>query len=387
MNKRLVKYISIAALSLGAVSTISQEQNVIASEVSVTRISGETRYQTATNISQNVYDRAQTVFIANAMNFADALSGGPLAYQSEAPILLAHGNSLRAETTKEITRLGAKKAVILGGEAAISKSIENELKNLGLSIERLAGETRFETSQIIADRIDANSNGSTAVVVDGYNFADALSIAPFATWENMPIYLTRPDKLPNEKSLKKYYKTYIIGGETAVSKNVEKQLNTPTRIAGANRFQTNLKVLEYFGSRNGNLIVATGMSFADALTGSTVASRQSTGILLTRNPQLSYEQKEYLYSSRFKNITILGGPVSVSSRIETQLEEHENYTSKLTPPSTSDGWVKTGEFTYEKDLGGGTMQYWSYGEIWTISGGDWDDLIDDDTVYGNHNNE
>lgn len=130
----------------------------------------------------------------------------------------------------------------------------------------MAGETRFETAEIIANRMNQTTTSTKAVVVDGYNFADAMSIAPFAAEKGMPIYLTKPSALPNESALKQYGETFIIGGEVAVSKDVENKLNNPTRLAGMDRFQTNLEVLNYFGIEGNNLSVATGMTFADALT-------------------------------------------------------------------------------------------------------------------------
>ncbi|MFC6465196.1 cell wall-binding repeat-containing protein [Marinilactibacillus sp. GCM10026970] len=327
MYKTIWKYITIATLSFIGIIGSTQNGAVSATELSTVRISGETRYQTATNISKAGFDKSDTVFIANAMNFADALAGGPLAFQKDAPILLAHGSSLRAETINEIKRLGARNVIILGGEAAISKSIENELKKLGLSTERLAGETRFDTAQVIADKLTRNSNVKEAVVVDGYNFADALSIAPFAAKKGMPIYLTRPAKLHSETQLKKYTKTYVIGGETAVSKNVESKLNNPTRLAGADRFQTNLKVLNHFSNGTEKLSIATGMNFADALTGSVLAAKNNTGILLTKNSELSDIQKDSLNKGNYKKYTILGGAISVSSKVESQLQGDEQQTS------------------------------------------------------------
>lgn len=314
MQKRFMKYISVATLTLGTVVALSQNNTVSASEGSVVRVSGETRYQTATNISQSGFEKSDTVFIANAMNFADALAGGPLAYQNDAPILLANGENLRPETLKEIKRLGAKKAVILGGEAAVSKSIDSELKKLGLSTERLAGETRFETSEIIASRLNKKATSNKAVVVDGYNFADAMSVAPFAAEEGMPIYLTRPSALPNESALKQYGETFIIGGETAVNKSVESKLNKPTRLSGINRYQTNLKVLDYFNVDSDQLFVATGTNFADALTGSSLAAKNSTGVALVREADLNL-LSDYLGTQTFETYTILGGEVAVSSRI------------------------------------------------------------------------
>lgn len=323
MHKSIIKYLTLITLIFGIVTRLTDNNKVSAEEIPTVRISGSTRYETATQISKAGFNKSDTVFIANAMNFADALAGGPLAYQKDAPILLANGSSLRSETINEIKRLGARNVVILGGEAAISKLIENELKKLSLNIERLAGETRFETAQVIANKLTSSNKTTEAVVVDGYNFADALSIAPFAARKGMPIYLTRPTKLPSETELKKYSKTYIIGGETAISKNVENKLNGPIRLAGSDRYRTNLTVLEYFGSKNENLSIATGMNFADALTGSVLAAKNNTGILLTKNSELSEIQKESLIKHKYKKFTVFGGTVSVSSNMESQLKSSE----------------------------------------------------------------
>ncbi|MFC6465195.1 cell wall-binding repeat-containing protein [Marinilactibacillus sp. GCM10026970] len=318
MKIKLVKYITVAALSFNTISLLSENSSVNAAEQSVVRISGETRYQTATNISQAGFKKSGTVFIANAMNFADALSGGPLAFQKDAPILLANGSSLRPETLNEIKRLGASKAVILGGEAAISKSIENELKKLGLSTQRLAGDTRFETAEVIAEELSKNTDSTEAVVVDGYNFADAMSVGPFAARKGMPIFLTRPAKLPDEARLRKYNKTYIIGGETAVSKSVQNKLNSPTRISGSNRFQTNLEVMNYFGVEKETLSIATGMNFADALTGSVLAAKNNAAVMLVRdNGRDGFD--EYLTKNKFKSFSIIGGETAVSKGVQSKL--------------------------------------------------------------------
>ncbi|MFL2079439.1 cell wall-binding repeat-containing protein [Marinilactibacillus psychrotolerans] len=85
------RVIFITALALGL---FSQFQTEVFAEVSsgvVSRIQGETRFETATKITQESYDQADTVFIASAREFADALTGVLLAYQQQSPILLAQG--------------------------------------------------------------------------------------------------------------------------------------------------------------------------------------------------------------------------------------------------------------------------------------------------------
>src|SRR5690606_10527730 len=73
--------------------------NVIKADPEKTdRISGDTRYDTAIAISQEGWKSADTVVLATGADFPDALAGGPLAYQQNAPILLTRPASLFAAT-------------------------------------------------------------------------------------------------------------------------------------------------------------------------------------------------------------------------------------------------------------------------------------------------
>lgn len=296
----------------------NNQLKVTASEQHVSRIQGENRFETASKISSNSFNSADTVIIANAFNFADALSGVPLAYQMEAPILVANGRNLDESVAKEIVRLGAENAIILGGEMAISLEIEENLKNLDLNIRRIAGNNRYETSNLIAKELIKAAPSNKAVVVDGMNFADAMSIGPFAAKKGMPIYLTRTNRLQNSKELDKYEKTYIIGGYSAVSEEVEVELNNPTRLAGLNRYETNAIVLNHFGINTNHLYVSTGLNFADALTGSVLAAQNNTGIALVRN-NVSSILGQVLKKYNIQNYDILGGHMAVSDVLFDEL--------------------------------------------------------------------
>lgn len=279
------------SVSLGSVTDFSD--TVEASEASVVRIQGNDRYETSALISQESYTSSDTVFIANAMNFADALAGVPLAYQQDAPILMAYGTKLRAAVVQEIERLGARKAVI-------------------------SGDDRFETSALIADKLEMNSPANKAVVVDGMEFADAMSIAPFAAREGMPIYLTKTQGLKNAEDLDDYSSTYIVGGENAVSSTVEAGLNDVTRLAGLNRYETNRQVIDYFDFTADELYVATGLNFADALTGSVLAAEKQSAVALVKN-DAHPDLLSYLDQNPVTGFTILGGEVAVSDRVEQTL--------------------------------------------------------------------
>lgn len=93
-------------------------------EAEVRRLRGADRIATAIAISQDAHETADTVVLARADQFPDALAGGPLAARLDAPLLLTGRDGLDARVAEEIERLGATGAVLLGGPSALSPAIE-----------------------------------------------------------------------------------------------------------------------------------------------------------------------------------------------------------------------------------------------------------------------
>lgn len=287
----------------------------------VDRLSGKSRFETAVAISESIWFEADTVVIANGLNFPDALAGGPLAYSLNAPILLTRPDSLHAATKDEILRLGAKNVVILGGEAAISKKVENQLKALSknMSVKRIAGADRYETAKKIADEM--GTKHEEVVVVSGRNFPDALSIAPYAAMNNLPILLVAPDKVPasTKTVLKNASNTLVIGGYAAVGKSLEKQFKNPYRISGANRYETAALVMEELEMDPTYVYVANGRGFADALTGSVLAGMFESPLLLVNPDEAPEATMDVVEAYNINNFTILGGEASVPEFVVEQL--------------------------------------------------------------------
>ncbi|MCR5478263.1 MAG: leucine-rich repeat protein, partial [Ruminococcus sp.] len=260
-------------------------------ENAIQRLAGAGRYETAAKISRAEFTQADTVVLANSMNYADALAGVPLAKAKNAPILLTTLKTLPAETLAEIERLNAKKVIILGGTSAVSADVEKALTDKKLEVERIAGKTRFETATKIADKMQQQNENKapTDVFFVYYNgFADALSVSAAAAVKGAPIvYLTtngalNPDTAAYIADLKKagsVKNAYVIGGTGVISDDMMKKAGNalgvaPTRLFGANRFETCIAVNEKFaGVLNGNMLcVATGMDFPDALAGGVYAA-------------------------------------------------------------------------------------------------------------------
>ncbi|WP_027624210.1 cell wall-binding repeat-containing protein, partial [Clostridium lundense] len=123
---------------------------------------------------------------------------------------------------------------------------------------RIYGKDRIETS-IEISRAGWKNGSQTVVIAQGYNYADALCSAPLAKKHNAPIILTSQsglsDNTVNEIKRLKVKNVYIIGGPKVVSEKVDKQLKSInitniTRLYGATRYETSLKIAEQLGSVN-----------------------------------------------------------------------------------------------------------------------------------------
>lgn len=281
------------------------------------RLGGQDRYDTAVKISQQGWLKANTAVLATGENFPDALSAAPLAKKFNAPILLTTSNELPGQTESELARLQVRQVFIIGGYGAVSAAIEEKLQAKGISTVRLQGADRYATSVAIANYLGPVSQ---IFVATGDSFPDALSIASYAAQKQIPILLTQKDSLPavlnDYLQHNRITKTYIVGGEGVISLNESEHLINPERIAGNNRYETNLAVLEKFGFDYSDTFIATGENFPDALAGSALAGAGGNPVLLVSN-YISQMTIDTLHANKgmMKMKYILGGEGVVHSSL------------------------------------------------------------------------
>lgn len=91
------------------------------------------------------------------------------------------------------------------------------------------------------------------------------------------------------------------------------------RISGKNRYETAVGVSSFTYEKSDNIIIASGNSFPDALSGSALASTLDAPILLTDRDSLSSQTIDAISSLEPKRIIILGSRGSVSENVEKQL--------------------------------------------------------------------
>ena len=193
------------------------------------------------------------------------------------------------------------------------------------AIVRIAGSARYDTAFAAANTLKETlgvEQFSTIIVASGEQFADALAGSYLAAEKDAPILLVRDNK-DTMKSVKDYIKenlapggtVYLLGGKNAVPVAMESDLEgfTVTRLAGADRYATNLEILKEAGVEGKDILVCTGKDFADSLSASAVG----LPILLVKD-NLNDAQKEFLQGTTGKKI-IIGGSNAVSYKIEDQL--------------------------------------------------------------------
>lgn len=282
------------------------------------RLSGTTRYETAVAISKAGWSSASTVVIATGNDFPDALAGGPLAYQENAPILLTKGDSLHPAAAAEIRRLKPDTAILLGSNGALSVNVETQVGELVDTVERIGGKTRYETAAMIANDIESDR----AVVSNGQNFPDVLSVSPYAAKNGIPILLTRTGTLPAETkaALSGKDSTIVTGGTGAVSNAVMAQLPGATRYGGANRFDTGKLINQGLPMGKQKAFIATGTNFPDALAGSVLAAKKDAPILLTAANSIPSPTKSLLSSYPAYSIFGSTGAVTPDVKFEVDLQ-------------------------------------------------------------------
>ncbi|UWG96547.1 cell wall-binding repeat-containing protein [Dehalobacter sp. DCM] len=315
------------------------DQNISAAH----RLGGNNRFETAVKISNSGWPYGllpsmlpdigfpdgygTSVVLARADSFPDALSGTPLAAGLAAPILLTNKNTLSPETAAEIERLGPKTIYLLGGEGAISKNISNQLKNDGYTVIRLGGTDRFDTSYKIAQYLYDHklTSGEKAVVCNGLNYPDALSVSSAAGYQRMPILLTMPNKLspPAQTAITELgvKKTFVIGGTGVVSDGILLQLPDAVRYGGADRYDTSLQVAKNMGMDTGTVFLASGKNFPDALAGSVLAAFTNSPVILVGNNPPNLEKYNTILNQLTRNIYVLGGDSVINDDLLFSMED------------------------------------------------------------------
>jgi putative cell wall-binding protein len=295
-----------------------------------TQIYGVDAIATSIAISQREFPTAGSavsVVLARDDYFSDGLAGGPLAAAENGPLLLTEGAdesaSLDARTEAEIQRVlpAGRTVYILGGDLALSGSIDTTLEGLGYNVVREAGADEYATAVDIAQ---TEGNPSTVFEVTGLSFYDALSAVPAAIKEHAAILLT--DGASESFETYEYLSAhpgdtrYTIGGSLAAGGADP----TATNISGPDLFNTSAAVATTFFPGATIFGAATSAEFPDSMSGGVfMATGGRLGPILLVNPTTPLPPEITPYLSTLTVGTqgyVFGGPLAVDPDVVAALQ-------------------------------------------------------------------
>ena len=195
-------------------------------------------------------------------------------------------------------------------------------------IENIAGENREKTSVELSRK--HYSKTDTVILVNGYNYADALVSSSLSSTLNAPILLVKSNsvskEVENEIERLGATKLIVIGGENSVSSSSISSLNVKDieRVHGKDRYETANKVydkLNDMGKVSKSAIIASGEGFADALSAATIAGTDSTPILLTKSSSISESTER---RAKGMDLVVVGGNKSVDDSVVKKLGNNIN---------------------------------------------------------------
>lgn len=318
--KKILSLALAGALGLTSGAMAQDQDNLSRSQ----RIAGASRYETTAQVSSRAFDSAKLAVVASGEGYADALAGSALAKAYSGPVLLTSKASLDPNVKNELRRLGVEKIYILGGESSISKNVEKDLSSLAKT-ERISGSNRYETAAKVADQALKTGRVKEIGLASGQAFADALSAGSYVNSKDAVLLLTdgkdldddSKDLIERNPGLRKV----AFGGKNQISDALVSKLGA-TRIAGADRYDTSLKIamasLDDMDDFD-DVILVSGTSYPDALSAFSLLvgdDDDDSVILLVPEKSLSKDLARLIRGKA----TIVGGPNTVAGLIEKQID-------------------------------------------------------------------
>lgn len=186
------------------------------------RLAGEERTATAAAIAEEAaeyFGEPQTILLALAGNWPDAVAGGSLAASASGsegavPILLTDGESLSDAANTFIEGQPDAEVVVLGGDAVIAQAVVDAAG----ATRRLAGDTRAGTAAAIAGEFPDGVTGASLIqgfVDDGWVRGNAGAALRQPLLLNGPT----PDAInaPTRDVLSGRTELFVLGGTAAIS--------------------------------------------------------------------------------------------------------------------------------------------------------------------------
>lgn len=201
------------------------------------------------------------------------------------------------------------------GDFEIESLLEKKNAKTSAGYEILSGRDRIDTSIKASQKTYPNGSNS-AVIVNGYIYADSISAIPVAENVNGPILLTSgrepEDEIKNELKRLGVKNIILVGGKSSISEKFYEKLSeekySTSRISGANRYLTNREVINKIFDKSyyDKAVFVSGENFADSISAGVYAYKSRSPIILVPS-KMDDDTRKYLSGMNISNPILVGG--------------------------------------------------------------------------------
>lgn len=298
-------------------------------------ITTETPLVAAIQVSQGRFGDggAQSVVLSRTDVFADSLAGSVLL--DRAPLLFTPSSGLDPDVGREIGRVLPEGGTVylLGGDLALSTTVEETLRDDGYRISRLWGDSRVETAVAIADvAVEQFGSRPRPMVARADEWADSIAGGAVAASQHSPILLTPSDFLHPATDAwlraNAATETIVLGGEDAISDDVASGIAGAERISGPERTATAAAITEDLlgvdPKRPRGIIAFHGErtdGWAWGLLASGAAADTGAGLVMVRDRGIAEATLSLVTGCDHVDLLVAGGDAVIPETVREALDE------------------------------------------------------------------
>ncbi|WP_382309938.1 cell wall-binding repeat-containing protein [Herbiconiux sp. UC225_62] len=227
---------------------------------------------------------------------------------------------------------------LVAGASGVSSQVYVRNLDEQPRVDRIDGADRFAVAAAVSKSAFA-PHAPVAYVASGTVFADALSGSAVAGAQGGPVLLVTKDSIPAvigaELTRLQPERIVVLGGTVTVSAAVESALAAYSpkveRIAAPDRFQLSAAISStvYWFSGIGDVVIASGTGFPDALAGSAAAGLLGAPVLLVTKDAVPPAVAAELKRLKARRIRVLGGTDTISESVMTSLKEFDPNATRI----------------------------------------------------------
>ncbi|MGI9017577.1 MAG: cell wall-binding repeat-containing protein [Euzebya sp.] len=285
----------------------------------ITRLAGSERVGTAIAVSQASFEdgAADAIVLASSESFPDAVVAAPLAVAVAGPVLLTPAAALPEAVLSEIARAAGDGVAVyvMGGTAAVSPQVEQELVQAGHLVQRVAGMNRFETAVQAAEA--ANPGPRTILLAFGGDYASALVSGASAPLFDGTVVLIDSGGIP--PVVQEYLDAHPQADKFPVGdRAIAAAPRLDGSVPGGTPAAVSVAIARLYPDGQ-DVTMASAETFPDGLSGGAYAARLRIPLLLSSRDAMDTSVLDFLRQAEpWQSITFFGGVAALSDTVAGQ---------------------------------------------------------------------